>query len=154
MLTQLVPDWQIKKLLTYLLIACGPALEKAANKGSSDISVLGQFLQLSPCKAGHPHVCLQVTATGFLGLSLFLLPSGFQETAYLVVLVAGLRRAWSIHLQRLWRMSCLLPQLLVAKNTVTGPQICRILLRQVLVYVWILLVAKALHGYLKPIGNE
>lgn len=82
----------------------------AAKKGSPDISVMGQFLQLSPSKASHLHTCLQVSAPGVSWSASPPFALWIPKRACLEVHLAGLRRVWPIqspYLHLLWRISSL-----------------------------------------------
>ena len=78
------------------------------------------------------------------GLSSFF-PAGFLVRARLVMLVAGLRKMWPIHLQRrCWKSTptgfCFIRCHSSSFPALSGHRIWRIHLRQLLVSVWILLV--------------
>ena len=98
---------------------------------------------LSSCLQVSPNLLMSASRSRlhqFLGLPLFFFPWGFQDRACFVMLVAGFRRVWLIHLQRLimisasaglWLVLCHRSSLLM----VIGQRICKILRRHELIKV-------------------
>lgn len=135
--------------LSYL-IACGPALGIGLQQRLSRHPGPGPISPVFPCKAGRLYICLQAMLPGISWSASFPLTLWIpkEHRRFLIVAVAGLQRVRPIHLQRLKRISCSTGCCLVHCHSswlliITGQQICRMVLRQVLVNDWILLMVVA-----------
>ena len=125
-------------LLTY-----GPSILREARPSTTALQRLLFCAVVTSCRHPMPVSCtflvrslLQV----FLGRPLFLLPWGFQDRAWYVMFVAGLRRVWPSHPHRLRSNSSSIGSWFVTSQSLSflifsGQWIFRICLRHLLIKV-------------------
>ncbi|KAH3692641.1 hypothetical protein DPMN_193795 [Dreissena polymorpha] len=83
---------------SHLIFNCGPIW--AANQLPPGVSVLGESLQLPPCLAYLPSICIQVTAPGVSRPPSLPFPLWIPYEGLLCRIGCRLAKVWPIHLQR------------------------------------------------------